>query len=83
MGQASKGAKKTKRNYVAYLLGIFIPGLDHIYYGERKRGLWVMGVGFAISVLMALILPYYFAICIALAYRLWQAYDLKAIIPHS
>ena len=57
------------------LLSVIIYGLGEIYLGEINRGVIVLIVGVAVSLGASLLLPFYIAALIILAYWIWQLVD--------
>ena len=57
------------------LLSVIIYGLGEIYLGVINRGVIVLIVGVGVSLAASLLLPFYIAAPIIVAYRIWRLVD--------
>jgi TM2 domain-containing membrane protein YozV len=78
---------KRKNLVITLILAFFIWGLGHIYLGFVKRGIIVLIVGFAIGIVLSIIVPFPYSLVLMWIYGIWNMYDAykhyKKINPPS
>ena len=72
-------AISSRKLFLSIFLDMLLAGVGHMYIHRVKRGIVILLSAISIGVIINLIISYPFSLIAALAFWLWQIYDLIRI----
>jgi TM2 domain-containing membrane protein YozV len=72
-----------RKLFLAIFLDMLLAGVGHMYIHRVKRGIIILVSAISIGIIINLIISYPFSLISAVAFWLWQIYDLKQIVKNE
>jgi TM2 domain-containing membrane protein YozV len=76
-------AISNRKLLLSIFLDMLLAGVGHMYIRRVKRGIVILLSAISIGLIINLIVPYHFSLIAAVAFWLWQIYDLIRITKNE
>lgn len=76
-------AISNRKLFLSIFLDMLLAGVGHMYIHRVKRGIVILFSAISIGIIINLIISYPFSLIAALAFWLWQIYDLTRIVKNE